>query len=76
MHILMYKSGDKDGYCSIMGIFFTKKGAKKARDKLRKDDYNKYPNWPHRPEQKKASYTISEHKPFKVKKHKDPYQGK
>jgi hypothetical protein len=72
----MYKAPGKDAYCSVMGIFFTKKGAKKARDKLIAWDKKKYPQWPHRSEQTKSCYSITEHKPFEVKKHKDPFEGK
>ncbi len=66
MHVLLYKGED---YCSVMGIFFTKKGAKKARDRLRKADYSKYPKFPHRREQTKSAYSII--KP--AKGHADPF---
>lgn len=59
MHVLMYKGDD---YCSVMGIFFTKKGAKKARDGLIKHDCKKYK---HRLQQQKAAYIITQ------KGHKD-----
>jgi hypothetical protein len=76
MHILMYKGNRKEDYCSVMGIFFMKKQAKKARDKLIAWDKKKYPCYPDRSEQTKSCYKIVEAKPFHVAKHKDPFEGK
>lgn len=66
MHVLMFKGDD---YCSVMGIFFTKKGAKKARDRLIKHDCKKYPRFKYRLEQHKAAYIIMRPQ----KHHKDPF---
>ena len=73
MYILIYRP--KRGYCSVMGIFFTRKQAKKARESLMKYDAKKYPGWSDRSEQTKSCYKIEKHRLFKCKKHHDPYQG-
>jgi hypothetical protein len=52
-----------------MGICFTKKGAKKIRDRLIKQDYKKYPQFKHRLQQQKAAYVITQPQ----KDHKDVY---
>jgi hypothetical protein len=66
MHVLIYKGED---YCSVMGIFFTKKGAKKVRDRLIKHDRGKYPRLRARLQQQKAAYVITQPQ----KGHKDVY---
>jgi hypothetical protein len=60
--VLIYKD-------SAMGIFSTKKKAKKARDRLIKHDCKKYPRFKYRLEQQKAAYIIMR----PLKKHKDPF---
>lgn len=66
MHVLIYKG---DEYCSVMGICFTKKGAKKIRDRLIKQDCKKHPQFKHRLQQQKAAYVITQPQ----KDHKDVY---
>ena len=53
MYILMYKET-----CSAMGIFFSKKKAKKARDSLIAYDVKKYPKYHWRNQRAKAQYSV------------------
>lgn len=64
MHVLIYE----DSY--IMGIFFTKKGAKKARDKLIAHDAKTYPSYQWRPQ--KVNYRVEP--VSKLKYHEDSFQ--
>ncbi len=59
---------------SVMGIFFKKKNAKKARDSLIASDKKKYPGYSYRSQQSKSCYKIEKHKLFKVKAHVDPFE--
>jgi len=76
MYILQYQSNERRAQYCVMGIFFTKKQAKRARDCLIKYDQTRYPACPYRSEQDKKAYKVERHKLFKVKKHKDPFEGK
>lgn len=71
MYILMYKG---DHGCSAMGIFFSKKKAKKARDSLIAYDVKKYPKYHWRNQRAKAQYSVMHVELFKTYKHEDPYE--
>ena len=68
MHVLIYQD------CYIMGIFFTKKGAKKARDKLIAHDAKTYPNYQWRSQKMKTNYRVEKHPVSKLKYHEDPFK--